>query len=179
MSASKHYIQQDSEGFTNVILFAEMRNSEIDRALEAAAEEEKQMRRYQMSDLKANWEESAQLKKTMLASTRSLPDYEPARLSVSSAQLLDGEDNNRADRAKDQKEQMRRWIQEQIAEKAYAKEMEKEEERRYGDMLKLIGDMRDAADREDTDLRKTLLDRANRENEEVDTHTYTYTFEYS
>jgi len=98
---------------------------------------------------------------------RTLPDYEPGKLSASSAQLLDGEDNGRISRKQAQSHQMRRWIQEQIAEKAYYKEMDREEEMKYAETLRVIGEMRDAAEKEEADMRRAYMDRAHRENQEV------------
>lgn len=149
------------------LIVSELRYQEIDRALEAAAEEDRQLRAIQIEQMKASWEESISTKKTLQATARNVPDYDFSRLSVSSAQLLDGQDESRGLRSKAQKDQMRRWIQEQIAEKAGVREMEREEEGRYAEMLQIIGEMRDASEKEEADMRKMLLDKANRENEEV------------
>lgn len=146
---------------------AELRYQDIDRALEYAAEEERRLRNLQMQQLKSSWSEAVQKKKENDYFQRTLPDYEPGKLSASSAQLLDGEDNGRISRKQAQSQQMKRWIQEQIGEKAYLKEMEREEEMKYAETLKVIGELRDAAEREEISLRKSYLDRANRENQEV------------
>ena len=117
--------------------------------------------------MKATWENQTLEKRSKESAARAMPDYERDRLGSSSAQLLCGEDSSRAERARAQKEQLSRWIQEQINEKAYNKELEREEEARYAEMLRIIGDMRDAAEQEDNDLRKYLRNKANRENDEV------------
>jgi hypothetical protein len=121
----------------------------------------------QMQQLKGSWSDAVQNKRENDHFQRTMPDYDPSRLSASSAQLLDGEDSGKISRRVAQSQQMRRWIQEQIAEKAYLKEMDREEEVKYAETLRVIGDMRDAAEREESDLRKSYLDRANRENKEV------------
>jgi hypothetical protein len=135
--------------------------------LEYAAEEERRLRNQQMQQLKSNWADAAQRKRENDRFQRALPDYDQTKLSASSAQLLDGEDGDRASRKGAQSQQMRRWIQEQIAEKAYLKEMDREEEVKYAETLKIIGEMRDAAEKEESDMRKAYLDRANRENKDV------------
>lgn len=150
-----------------LLSLVELRYQDIDRALESAAEEERRLRNMQMQQLKASWSDAAQRKREADYFQRTLPDYDPAKLSACSAQLLDGEDSGRLSRKLAQSQQMRRWIQEQIAEKAYAKELEREEEVKYAETLRLIGEMRDAAEREENELRKSYLDRANRENKEV------------
>jgi hypothetical protein len=135
--------------------------------LEYAAEEERRLRNQQMQQLKSNWADAAQRKRENDRFQRALPDYDQTKLSASSAQLLDGEDGDRASRKGAQSQQMRRWIQEQIAEKAYLNDMDREAEVKYAETLKIIGAMRAAAEKEESDMRKAYLDRANRENKDV------------
>lgn len=173
MSTSRSIFSKPLPSFINVFAICllafkiGLRYLEIERALEAAQEEEKQIRASQIEDLKSSWKESSMQRTMQRTIQKNLPDYEPTKLSVSSAQLLDGEDRSRANRNRQQKEQMKRWIQEQISEKAYARDLEREEERRYADSLRIIGEMRDEADREEAEMRKTMLNSALNENEAV------------
>lgn len=91
---------------------------EIERYLAAAMEEENQMRRYQVDQMKLSWEENKRLKQQMQEEEKkNTIDFDHANCGASSALKFSGEDTNRTQRIQQQKDQMRRWIQEQIAEK--------------------------------------------------------------
>lgn len=167
LDAQVEEIRRNRQNYKDGDKLDQLRYQNIDRALEAAADEERVLRAQQMQQLKQSWTAARATKEQREYTDRTAPDYEREKLSASSCQLLDGEDGSRATRKVAQNQQMRRWIQEQIGEKAYVKEMEREEEMRYAETLKLIGEMRDAAEKEEADMRKAYLDRANRENEEV------------
>lgn len=60
---------------------------------------------------------------------------------LSSFQRFSGEDVNREERTRLQKQQMKTWVQEQVAEKAYQKYQENEERMKYADLLKQIDEV--------------------------------------
>ena len=68
---------------------------------------------------------------------------------VSSFQTFAGEDSLRGERISLQREQMRRWTQEQVSEKAINKYMENEERMQYAELLKTIDRVREESEQEE------------------------------
>lgn len=128
---------------------------EIERILEQAMEEEKQMKEFQMNTMKKDWENAVQARRSKAAEP-SVPDFDPANCGPAAALKFSGEDGNRYDRLRLQKEQMRRWIQEQVAEKAQLAHLRKEEDMSYGDMIKAIDEIRENTEREERELRNYI-----------------------
>lgn len=93
---------------------------EIERILAASLDEEKRMKDFQMTQLKQSWAESA-AKKQAEKQQPATNDFDPDNCGPSSLQCMNGEDRDRLERLKNQKDQMRTWIQQQIAEKNYVK----------------------------------------------------------
>lgn len=128
-----------------------MRMMEIDRVLEAAQEEEKMMREYQKQELKNSWE-------LTIAAKKAIKDAPPApfipdNCGASAAQMFVGEDRNRVERTREQKNQMKRWVQEQVAEKSYLKSHEKDDDYQYADAVKVMDEVRLMAEKEEEEMR--------------------------
>lgn len=124
------------------------------------------MREFQMNQMKQSWEESI-YKRKEIASQPPPVDFDHANCSTAAALKFSGEDNNRNQRIKKQKDQMRKWIQEQVAEKAQLAHLRKEEEMSYAEMLKAIDEIRAANEKEEQDLRKYILHSNRDYNKEV------------
>jgi len=129
-----------------------LRQLEIERVLEAAAEEERLMREFNQQAIKKSWEQAIEFKNNIVPES----DLDPKYSGPSAAQNFAGNDPNKVVRVKAQQAQMRTWVQEQVAEKAYFKQLEKESNKSYADMLKAIEDIRDVAEKEESDMRKYL-----------------------
>lgn len=142
-----------------------LRAMEIERVLCAAQEEENMMRRYAMDVMKKNWDESL-TQKQYDASIIEQP-LKPDECGLSAVQRLAGEDRNRVNRVKQQKEQTRKWIQEQLDEKAYMLQQAKNENTSYAEMLKAINLYRDAADKDEQDMHNYLKNTINQENSKL------------
>lgn len=128
---------------------------EIERILAQAMDEERRMKEFQMNQVRSDWERAIDYKKTKEAEPRG-PDFDNANCGPASALRFFGEDTNRVDRLKQQKEQMRRWIQEQVAEKAQLKHLQHEDEMSYAEMLKAIDEIRANTEREEKELRQYI-----------------------
>lgn len=148
-----------------MIFFLEgMRLQEIDRVLEQHAEEERQQKAYHIQSLKSSWEEATSLKKS-LQSKQAPIDLE--RVGISAAQVFDGEDRTKDQRITAQKEQMRRWIQEQVAEKAYNRDADREEADTYANFLRSVDEIRASAEMEEKELKASIKADVNWHNSEV------------
>jgi len=53
---------------------------------------------------------------------------------------------------------MKKWIQEQIAEKSYLNKIRQDEDMSYADMIKAIDEIREATEREEVEMRKYIQD---------------------
>lgn len=129
-------------------------------------EEERQMREFHMQQIKQSWEDSLNHKKD-LAAQPAVPDFDLSNCSTSSALRFAGEDPKRAERISMQKEQMRRWIQEQLAEKAQLAYMRNQEEMSYADMIKAIDAIREATEKEEREMRQYVIDTVKQYNLEL------------
>ena len=121
------------------------------------------MRRYQMQELKKDWEA-----KIFTNTKRTVPvDYEPDKFGPSSFQVFDGEDvmSNERDRMK--KEQFRRWTQEQVTEHAVQKKREKDDDLYNAELIRQIDVVRQQAEEQESRLRKDMLRDVKEENAKV------------
>lgn len=134
-----------------------MQAAEIERMLAQASEEERQMREFQMSQIRESWED-ARRHKELLASLPPPKDFDNENAGPASALCFSGEDSRREERTFLQKQQMRKWIQEQVAEKATLKHIQREEEMSYAEMLRAIDEIREQTEREEQALRKFIQD---------------------
>ena len=138
-----------------------MRQMEIDRLIEESNREEKEMKDYLHADIKADWDRA----KAHKASQEEKDDFDITKCGVSAAQNFAGADPFRKERIKSQKEQMRSWVFEQMAEKQMLKNNKESSEKAYADMMVAVEEIRDAADREEKEMEKFLNDSVKKENE--------------
>lgn len=137
-----------------------LKSIELDRIMEAASEEERQMQKFIKDQLKQSWSHSIATKHV-----DKVPDFEPERFGTSSFQIFSGEDTNRIERINLQKEQTKRWVQEQVAEKAFNRFQELEERERYAQLLRQIDAVREESEKEEAALRKMILHKTKQEND--------------
>jgi len=131
-----------------------LRQLEIDRILEEAKEEERLMREFQKAQIKQSWDDAIDGRKTEIANTNVYLD--PLESGPSAAQNFAGADPFRKERIKAQKEQMRKWVQEQVAEKAETKSASDTGDRAYADMLVAVEQIREEADKEEKEMKEYL-----------------------
>lgn len=130
---------------------------EIERLLTASIEEERQMKEYQMNLLKQSWADAASEREAQRRRPKE-PDFDRDHSGSSSLQKMSGEDENRIERLRLQKDQMRKWIQEQIAEKSYLKKIRQDDDMTYAEMIKAIDEIRAATEKEEAEMRKYIVD---------------------
>lgn len=135
-----------------------LRNEEYDRILQAAADEEAYLRKLQNDELRKSWEESIKHKKDT---------SEPEIDTTPAAQNIGMEDRLRPERVKAQKEQMKRWAEEQAAANVRSRAREKDEDNAYADMIRAVDEIRGKADAEEAALRKKLQHDLAKENLEL------------
>lgn len=95
------------------------------------------------------------------------PPLDPETCGTASAQKFNGEDPNKAARLKAQKEQMRRWVQEQVSEKADISNAHNRDSAAYSELIGAINAYRDAAEQEEKEMRKYLVGSVNAQNAEL------------
>lgn len=136
---------------------------EMERVLEAAAEEERMLREWTKSEVKRSWEQAIERK------MNAVPEktLDPLHSGLSAAQNFAGNDPNKLERVRMQQAQMRRWVQEQVAEKAHMRQSETESSKSYADMLKAIEAIRDVSEKEEQDMRKYLMRSVREQNDEL------------
>lgn len=140
-----------------------LRAKEIDRVLEVAAEEEHNMRRYQMQQLKQTWE----AQKSEKSGRPVAIDYEPEKFGPSSFQVFDGEDVLAEERASLKKDQMRRWTQEQIAEHAVQRKQMKDDDMAQADLIRQIDYVRGQAEDDERHMHALLKKEVAQENQQL------------
>jgi len=146
-----------------------MRVLEMEKIMESAAMEEKAIRDAQIEQMKHEWDEMSQTQKEMMR-TKKMERNETLDLGkcgVGAVQSFAGEDPLYAERIKAQKEQMRRWIQEQVTEKAYKNFKEKEEEANYAAYVRTVDDMLSESQCTGEELRRQLEIETRRFNEQM------------
>lgn len=92
---------------------------------------------------------------------------EPEIDTTPAAQNIGVEDILRPERIKAQKEQMKRWAEEQAAANARRRAREKDEDNAYADMIRAVDEIRGKADAEEAALRKKLQHDLAKENLEL------------
>jgi hypothetical protein len=143
--------------------FARIQAIEIERLLAAAQEEERQMKDFQMNQIKQSWEDSKRFRQD-LANEDKGKDFDVDNAGPSSALRFFGEDSNRTERLRLQKNQMQQWIREQMAEKAHLRHLMKQEEMSYAEMMRAIDEIRDATEREERDMRNYIQESVKQNN---------------
>eukprot|EP00981_Chlorochromonas_danica_P002070 scaffold420_cov169-Ochromonas_danica.AAC.30 len=161
--AEKHRLRQDEKEADR---FERLQAMEIERLLAQSAEEERQMREFQMQQLKESWESAKSHQQTLKAQP-STKDFDIENCGPASALRFAGEDQSHDDRLSSQKAQMKKWIQEQIAEKAALRHLEKEDEMSYAEMLRAVDEIREQTEREEAALRKYITDSVKHFNQDL------------
>jgi hypothetical protein len=149
-----------------MILFIGAQALEIERILAASTEEERRMKEFQIEQMKKSWADNAARKAAEKAASQ-VPDFDMNRAGPASLQHMAGYDDGREKRLAQQKEQMKAWIQEQIAQKEYVKALDHEDDLNYADMIKAIDEIRDATEREEQEMRKYVINTVKAQNLEV------------
>ena len=124
------------------ILLSGIRAMEMERVLEAAALEEKQMRMHQNEVLKESWSSAMESKR--MISPQSETIYEET--GKAAAQIFSGEDRERNMRVRMQKEQMRDWISERKEERYERKISEEEEDKLWAEFVRESAFIREQAE---------------------------------
>ena len=117
-----------------------------------------------MELLKQEWLAMSEAKKNAI-----VPDVpiDPATCSPAAAQTFSGEDQYSKLRTKQQRQQMRNWIQERLAEKAYYEAKEKEAEDNYATFVYTMDELLKASQEEEAEMRKKVLRDTYEENRQV------------
>lgn len=158
-------VQQNREAAQKIVddeRTERLRQMEIDRIIEESNREEKAMKDYLNSEVKADWERAMEYKAAALAAEDN--GFDINKCTVSAAQSFAGDDPFRKDRIRAQKGQMRSWVFEQMAEKKIMADEQGAEEKAYADMMVAVGEIRDAADKEEKDMGKYLNATVHAEN---------------
>jgi hypothetical protein len=129
-----------------------LRYLEIDRVLEVQEEEQKNLRKYQMDEMKKSWDWSTHHKNN----PPPIKTFTVDEMGLSAAQKFNGEDPNFRVRSSAQKEQMRKWIQEQVAQKAFRSSLDIAEKDSQLSMLKAIDTIRVSQEKEEDEMKKFL-----------------------
>jgi hypothetical protein len=120
--------------------------------MEQQAAEDQEMRKRELQDLRGTWEHQASLPKNN-ATKRGEP-IQPETCGVSAVQKFSGEDESQLDRFRLQKEQMRSWNYQQMAEKRSKEQESKEEEERYANYVKMLTERRGILEEEEAEERR-------------------------
>ena len=129
-----------------------LRYLEIDRVLEVQEEEQKNLRRYQMDEMRKSWDWATHHKNN----PPPIKTFTIDEMGLSAAQKFNGEDTNYKVRSSAQKDQMRKWIQEQVAQKAFRSSLDVSEKESQLSMLKSIDTIRVSQEKEEDDMKKFL-----------------------
>jgi len=117
-----------------------LRMIQISNMLEQAHEEEKNMRRQQLDELKQSWESEIEAKRARAPEPYVL-DLE--QCGPASAQNF-GNDEEKDDRkSRIQKEEMRTWVKDALIEKKHRSVAEREEDMRYAALLQALDGYRE------------------------------------
>ena len=146
--------RQTTQGGVDDDILEKIKAQEIERVLEASKEEERLMREFQKAQLKASWDNAAAERKALKAIPE--PFLDPMKAGPSAAQKFAGSDPNNKSRSIAQQQQMRRWIQEQTHEKAQIKSSSDAGDAQYAQMLLAVEEIRDAADKEEKEMKAYL-----------------------
>jgi RIB43A len=138
-----------------------LRVLEIQRLLDGFTEEENRAKISVKMDLMKSWKQSLDVKKQTPPESAS---YRPADLSLPP---LTGEDVYHDERVKAQQNQMKRWVQEHVDLKVHQRMVEKSQDDKYEEMMRAILDIREAAEREENDMRKYMSLSVKEQNDEL------------
>jgi hypothetical protein len=140
-----------------------LRQMEIDRIIEESNREEAAMKSYLNESVKSDWVRAIEHKQHLIDTEE--PHMDPLKSGVSAAQVFAGADPFRKDRVRAQKQQMRSWVFEQIAEKQIIQGAKIEDDRQYDVMMDAVAEIRDAADKEEKEMVHYLNHTVKNENQ--------------
>jgi RIB43A len=138
-----------------------MRMNQIQAILEQASEEEKYMKKQQLEEMKRSWAATLEEKRNAPKDNYIL---RPEMCGPSSAQNFGGEDALRESRQHENKLMMREWVKEGLSLHEARRLAEKEEDAKYAAFLKTIDAIREEAEKEEADMKKTLRYAVREEN---------------
>ena len=138
-----------------------LRSLEIQRLLDGFSEEEARAKTSLKMELMNSWKQSLDAKKRTPPESAS---YRPEDLSLPP---LTGEDMYHDERVKAQQNQMKRWVQEHVDMKVHQRMVDKSQDDKYEEMMKAVLDIREAAEREEADMRKYMCLSVKEQNEEL------------
>lgn len=141
------------------------RLQEIDKVIESHNEDERRQKILQTQQLKSSWEDAVVTKRNTLVEPEFV--FDPSKTGLSAVQNFIGEDPQKRDRVKAQKEQIRRWVQEQVSEKANIRRQEYEEDMNYSYAIRNVDDIREALEREEFELRRAKQLEITKQNKEL------------
>ena len=149
-----------------LILQERLRLEEMERFLNQNEKEEQQLKTSQMNQLKSAWNQHTKQKELQQL------QYKQSKLniintSLSGAQPLAGEDDEKSSRLQAQKEQLKVWLAEQLEDKNNQKEHTRQYEERYDQMVKLLTEIREQDEIAELEFRRKLNIDVTNENHEV------------
>jgi len=143
-----------------------MRERHIATLIEQREAEEREMKRRELRDLKSTWDEQSLRPKNQVAK-RGEP-INPYACGPAAVQDFRGEDEAAFDRMRLQKEQMRSWSTQQVAEKNARNQEEADAEARYAAYVKMLTERRGMMEQEEAMEAKEWRLRTAAENSEIE-----------
>lgn len=153
---------KDNEKELNAL--EKLKAQEMNRIMEEAADEERRLKQFLYDELKNDWQAA------MSEKARKEAEPEVIRGSQedsSSFQTFKGEDTLRTERIKLQQDQMRRWTQEQVTEKAFGRYRDNQERMQYAELLKTIDRVREESEQEEAAMSRMAKKIQVMENDKV------------
>jgi len=136
----------------NELKSQEERDRYVSLLMEQQAAEDREMRNRELQDLRGTWEYQNSLPKNNAPKMGEPIIAE--NCGTSAVQKFSGEDDAQLDRLRLQKEQMRSWNYQQMAEKRAGDQETKDEEERYANYVKMLTERRGVLEDEEADDRK-------------------------
>ncbi len=138
----------------------------MEKYLQDHANQEKNMKMKEMEQLKKNWEQNL-ISKEERENLNKQQKSQFENTSLLGAQVMKGEDFERNDRIKFQRQQMREWIERKIQENEELREQNKTAARREHDLQQLITHFLDRNEKEDAEFKRSQREQIVLENKQV------------
>jgi len=140
-----------------VNIYERKRNEELDVLLEKINQEEKQMRRQYMGNIKSDWEAHMEEKKHQASIVYPVKG---------TFRKFDGEDDTRGDRQRLQHVQIKRWADEEVAERQYRTAVAQKDALYEAEMNRVYDDARLENEIMEKDMRRDMLRNVMLENQQ-------------
>lgn len=140
------------------------RNAEIEEMLQKIASDEEEMRRRKAAEMKYEWDAQIKEKKLLKKTTR---ENEIDSFKNDTPMTFAGDDPYYEDRIAQQREQIRRWTEEDLEYKEYTRQKEKEEDMAQAQLNLTIDEMLHQQQMEEDRLKKEVTRRILSENNEL------------